>query len=99
MTCGGNSQPSQRTLAGTKSRGPTKQVRATLASASLPLLLYPCMYASDGKGCRPVSTGRIARGADIKSPPRRIDATQQAYEKLQGFFGPEKWGPLHDVAS
>ena len=29
MLCGGNSQPSQRALAGTKSRGPTKQVRAT----------------------------------------------------------------------
>jgi hypothetical protein len=32
----------------------------------------------DGKGCRPAGTGRIARGADIKSPPRRIGATHES---------------------
>ena len=35
-------------------------------------------------------------GADIMSPRRRIGATQQAHEKLQGFFGPEKRGPQND---
>ena len=54
------------------------------------------MYAPDGKGSRRTGTGRVARGADIKSPPRRIGATQQAHEKLQGFFVPEKRGPQND---
>jgi hypothetical protein len=35
------------------------------------------MYAPDVKGSRPADTGRIARGADIKSPPRRIGATHE----------------------
>jgi hypothetical protein len=33
MPCGGNSQPSERSLAGTKSRGTRRQVRAALALA------------------------------------------------------------------
>ena len=35
------------------------------------------MYAPDGKGSRPAGTGRIARGADIMSPRRRIGATRE----------------------
>ncbi len=32
MMCGGNIKPNRRALEGAKNRGPTKQVRATLAS-------------------------------------------------------------------